>query len=103
MLAHLLYYYYSISANVTQLLWKETSRMGVGVMKGSDDRFYVVAFFDPKGNVQSKFKENLPNITDSHIEVGADAIVISEACQENIFLWIFIIVYKMYIFICAYR
>lgn len=53
---------------MTQLLWKSSTKMGVGVSKNANGTYNVVANYDPIGNVQGFFKENLPEIQQEDIE-----------------------------------
>lgn len=47
----------------TNLVWKETKRMGIGYAKGTNT-VYVVCNYDPAGNLFTAFKDNvLPAIT----------------------------------------
>ena len=44
----------------TQLIWKETRRLGMGVAKDDDTgEFYIVALYSPKGNELATLRENL--------------------------------------------
>jgi len=53
---------------MTQLLWKSSTKMGVGVSKNSDGTYNVVANYDPRGNVIGFFHDNLPEIKQEDIE-----------------------------------
>jgi len=54
---------------MTQLLWKKSNKLGVGVSKNPENgMYYVVANYDPKGNLLDHFKENLPEITEEDID-----------------------------------
>jgi len=54
-----------ISDHMTQLLWKASTRLGVGISKNpkSKYKYIVIANYNPPGNVLGKFKNNLPKIT----------------------------------------
>lgn len=54
--------------HMTQLLWKSSTKMGVGVSKNSDGTYNVVANYDPRGNVIGFFHDNLPEIKQEDIE-----------------------------------
>ncbi|XP_065157178.1 uncharacterized protein [Atheta coriaria] len=43
----------------TQLVWKETSEMGIALAKNSKGETYVVANYNPRGNVVGHFNENV--------------------------------------------
>lgn len=53
---------------MTQLLWKSSTKMGVGVSKSPNGMYYLVANYDPRGNVMDSFKINLPDIKQEDIE-----------------------------------
>jgi len=42
--------------------------MGVGVSKSPNGMYYLVANYDPRGNVMDSFKINLPDIKQEDIE-----------------------------------
>ncbi|XP_077517174.1 Golgi-associated plant pathogenesis-related protein 1-like [Amblyomma americanum] len=44
----------------TQVAWKKTRRLGVGIAKAKDGSYYVSALYDPKGNYRTEFLENVP-------------------------------------------
>ena len=44
----------------TQVVWKSSSRMGIGVASNSKGMTYVVANYDPPGN-EGRFEENVTN------------------------------------------
>lgn len=66
-------YTYAIifSDHMTQLLWNSSLKMGVGVSLGADGMYYVVANYDPAGNVVGEFMNNLPEITKADIDVAS--------------------------------
>ncbi|XP_048578870.1 uncharacterized protein LOC5502029 [Nematostella vectensis] len=47
-----------------QLVWRDSLYVGVGGVKGTQSRFYVVVYFDPPGNVKTTMKENVLGYTD---------------------------------------
>ncbi|XP_073825789.1 uncharacterized protein [Musca autumnalis] len=52
----------TISGNTghfTQVVWKESSQLGVGMVQ-KNDRTWVVCNYDPPGNVLGKFEDNVP-------------------------------------------
>ncbi|XP_060867483.1 putative uncharacterized protein DDB_G0282499 [Metopolophium dirhodum] len=59
--------------HMTQLLWKSSTKMGVGVSKNSDGTYNVVANYDPIGNVRGFFHENLPEIKQEDIEDAVES------------------------------
>uniref|UniRef100_A0A914RBW5 SCP domain-containing protein n=1 Tax=Panagrolaimus davidi TaxID=227884 RepID=A0A914RBW5_9BILA len=45
----------------TQIIWKESKKFGIGISKSTKTQMYfVVANFDPPGNMMGKFSENVP-------------------------------------------
>ncbi|XP_001948456.2 uncharacterized protein LOC100162791 isoform X1 [Acyrthosiphon pisum] len=59
--------------HMTQLLWKSSTKLGVGVSKSSNGMYNVVANYDPSGNVRGFFKDNLPEIKQEDIEEAMDS------------------------------
>lgn len=45
--------------NFTQLVWKDTTSMGAGMVVETDGKFYFVCSYDPAGNVQGEFRRNV--------------------------------------------
>ncbi|XP_060866913.1 Golgi-associated plant pathogenesis-related protein 1-like isoform X4 [Metopolophium dirhodum] len=44
----------------TQLIWKDSSELGVGASKSSKSgKLYVVCNYDPHGNIRSQFKDQV--------------------------------------------
>lgn len=60
--------YYYIAYPVTQILWKESKNIGVGVAKDSDNVYYIVVDYFPAGNVKNKFISNLPDFKTEDIK-----------------------------------
>lgn len=59
---------------MTQLLWKKSTKLGVGVSQNPESgMYYVVANYDPKGNLLDHFRKNLPDITEEDIEEAKEA------------------------------
>jgi len=48
------------SGHFSQVIWKNSKKLGVGVAN-KGDKYYVVAIYDPQGNVEGAFAENVPN------------------------------------------
>lgn len=48
------------SGHFTQMVWKESKEMGIGMAKGKNGKTYVVANYNPKGNFIGKFINNVP-------------------------------------------
>jgi uncharacterized protein YkwD len=47
------------SNNFTQMIWKNTQKVGFGFSVNDDDHLYVVAYYYPAGNYGNQFKENV--------------------------------------------
>jgi len=59
---------------MTQLLWKKSTKLGVGIaLNTANGMYYVVANYDPRGNLLNHIKENLPEITKKDIEEAKEA------------------------------
>jgi hypothetical protein len=51
----------STTGHFTQLVWKSTQKLGIGVALGAGDTsVYIVAQFSPQGNYLGRFQENVP-------------------------------------------
>ncbi|RXG59886.1 Golgi-associated plant pathogenesis-related protein 1 [Armadillidium vulgare] len=48
------------AAPFTQLIWSDSRDIGVGVAKSKSDRTYMVANFNPPGNLVGHFAEQVP-------------------------------------------
>lgn len=48
------------TGHFTQLVWRSSQSLGIGVATSSTGGTYVVANYDPPGNYVGKFKENVP-------------------------------------------
>lgn len=47
------------TGHFTQVVWKSSLEIGVGMDRASDGSFYVVANYSPAGNVIGQFEENV--------------------------------------------
>ena len=45
--------------NFTQMVWKETKQVGIGMAQGKSGNWYFVANYYPKGNEEGEFKKNV--------------------------------------------
>lgn len=59
---------------MTQLLWKSSEQLGIGVAKNDKGRYVVVCNYNPQGNVYGQFHENLPTITENDIDAAKLAL-----------------------------
>lgn len=58
---------------MTQLLWNASLDMGVGVAIDEEGTSYVVVNYNPSGNIQYFFLDNLPIFKQKDIDAGAKA------------------------------
>ncbi|XP_061397250.1 uncharacterized protein LOC133332899 [Musca vetustissima] len=47
------------TGHFSQLVWQESTQLGVGVVKNRNDRTWVVCNYDPPGNILGKFEDNV--------------------------------------------
>lgn len=47
------------TGHFTQVVWKGSTELGVGMAKNSKNQIYVVANYNPPGNFQGDFKQNV--------------------------------------------
>jgi hypothetical protein len=47
------------TGHFTQLVWKGSQRLGVGIATGRSGKTYVVAQYSPSGNMKGKFQTNV--------------------------------------------
>jgi uncharacterized protein YkwD len=47
------------TGHFTQMVWKNTRKVGYGYASREDGQFYAVAFYYPAGNYKNEFKENV--------------------------------------------
>lgn len=59
----------------TQIVWKSSEKLGVGVSKAENGAVYVVAFYYPRGNIVNYIDENviLPLVSGSEISEHSDS------------------------------
>lgn len=43
----------------SQMVWKDTKQLGIGLAKGKNGAFYVVANYSPRGNIINRFTSNI--------------------------------------------
>lgn len=70
---------------MTQLLWKPSVRLGVGVSRCNDGMYKVVANFDDAGNYIGQFLKNLPTITEEHKAEAAKAEAKAQEEENKLF------------------
>lgn len=47
------------------MVWKKTTSVGLGIAKGSNGSWIVVANYDPPGNFVGQYAENVPAPTNN--------------------------------------
>jgi hypothetical protein len=47
-----------VAGHFTQLVWKDTKRVGFGLAQ-KNNAYYAVAYYHPPGNVEGKYKQNV--------------------------------------------
>ncbi len=47
------------TGHFTQVVWKGSSRLGMGVARASSGYYYVVGNYDPPGNYADQFRRNV--------------------------------------------
>lgn len=45
--------------NFTQLVWKDSKLVGIGIVTGWNGKVYVVCSYDPAANIDGKFQRNV--------------------------------------------
>jgi len=65
--------------HMTQLLWRPSSKIGVGVSKSPRGGYFVVVNYDPRGNYIGQFMNNLPEITQEDIDTASENAKAEEA------------------------
>lgn len=58
-----------LTANFTQVIWRDTTKLGVAAVVSPSGTIYVVANYDPPGNYLKSFSENVQRkLSDSHFD-----------------------------------
>lgn len=47
------------SLHFTQVVWKDCKELGIGIAKNDNGSTYVIANYNPRGNVRGYFMENV--------------------------------------------
>jgi len=45
--------------NFTQMIWKNTKKIGCGLGEKNDESYVIVCFYYPKGNIVNEYKDNV--------------------------------------------
>ena len=54
------------TGHFTQMIWKDTRRIGFGYLKSNNGKIYFLALYSPAGNELFKFKENVEKASDDN-------------------------------------
>jgi len=57
----------------TQIVWKRSKNFGVAI-KASEDTFYLLAHYIPKGNIREKYIENVTRPSHSFLRNSINAV-----------------------------
>ena len=49
-----------ILGHFTQIVWKESKKLGIGKAQSSSGKIFVVANYDPAGNWKNEYVANVP-------------------------------------------
>lgn len=52
----------SATGHFTQVIWRDSKKLGIAKAENSKGQIFVVANYDPPGNYQGQFKENVPRL-----------------------------------------
>ena len=53
-------YLFTNPGHFSQVIWKGTQKVGIGTAQSKSGNFFLVARYDPKGNVDGTFNDNVP-------------------------------------------
>ncbi|XP_075559770.1 uncharacterized protein LOC142591329 [Dermacentor variabilis] len=48
------------ASSFTQLVWKDTRRLGTGIARGPNGTVYIASYYDPQGNVLDQYRDQVP-------------------------------------------
>jgi hypothetical protein len=51
---------FKISGHFTQMIWKDSQELGMGLARSKNGRVIVVANYNPRGNYIGQFAVNVP-------------------------------------------
>ncbi|VDQ05278.1 unnamed protein product [Trichobilharzia regenti] len=61
--------FFANSGHFTQVIWKSSRKVGFGVKRADNGReVYIVARYQPPGNLFGEFRENVPRPTKGNID-----------------------------------
>jgi uncharacterized protein YkwD len=52
--------FHTETGHFTQVVWKSSKELGMGMAQAADGTWYVVANYSPPGNISSQFQTNVP-------------------------------------------
>jgi len=64
------------ASHYTQMIWKNSQKIGVGITQSNTGYFYIVANYYPGGNIEGQFKENV---------LPKKNVIISENNNNNLY------------------
>lgn len=50
------------TGHFTQVIWKNSKELGIGMVEKNNGEIYVVANYDPPGNYQGQFQQMVPRL-----------------------------------------
>lgn len=50
------------TGHFTQVVWRDSTKLGIAKAQNSKGQIFVVANYDPPGNYQGQFEENVPRL-----------------------------------------
>lgn len=60
-----------VLGHFSQVVWKETKELGVGIAESKCGLYYICCNYYPAGNVEGKYKENVPPRKGSKTQVSS--------------------------------
>ena len=62
--------YSESTGHFTQIVWKGSKKVGIGLAKSKNGMYYGVASYYPPGNLQGTFEENVLPINDDEYKLA---------------------------------
>ena len=95
------------TSNFTQMVWKNTKKLGCGMGQKKENSYKVVCYYLPKGNVAEKYTENVLKIQKTNNDLEntnkkdsnankeyqnyEEFIIDSSCCLKSCFYYIFLL------------
>lgn len=70
------------TGHFTQVIWRESRKFGIAKARNAKGQVFVVANYDPPGNVMGQFPENVPTVGASGVIHNSGASGVSLALEE---------------------